>query len=827
MQRSEFITFVGAAAAIWKRAQRPTALLREAGYLLLGLVSLATVTGLYFWLDVPLVAAAFTYLVVLVLLSLVSNLSSLIVLSFIGVCCLSYFFAPPIYSFRVDYPQDLITISAFVITSFVVNFLVTRVRDEQHDHMRTCETLREANQRLEVTNKALRIENVERKRAEQALRQSEDKLRQIMDTVPGLTGSTGSDGSDGKKGEVQPRFVAQVQAILNVLPTYSWYSAPSGGLSFVNKRTAEYLGVPKDHPLRFGSETGAQWDDWVPLLHPDDQEEARKYWSNLLRTGEGGEHSYRVRSAQGDYRWFLTRIEPLRASDGTLLLWFGATLDIEELKRAEEGLRESEAKFRDYAETTSDWFWEIGPDYKFTLLTENAFGSHSADRIGTPCWDHALDLETEPEKWRLVWATLDSRKPFRDFVYRGSSGNGSPMYVKASGKPVFGANGEFRGYRGTGTDVTAIMQAQEALRESERSSRSAIDGIAGLVAILAPNGEVETVNRPLFGYFGRSLEWLKNWRTNDAVHPEDLPRVLELFKRGMASGIPFNFELRMRRFDGEYRWFDNRGVPIRDDSGRIARWCVLLTDIEDRTRALAQLEQMRSDFAHMNRVATMGQLTASITHEVNQPITAAVTYALAARRFLSADPPNFREVDDALSLIVKEGNRAGEVVERVRALIKKVPARKDAVAIDDAILEVIALTRTEAANNSVSVRTQFAEGLPRVQADRVQLQQVMLNLIVNAIQAMSGIGERARELVISVDAVPSEGGVRVGVRDTGPGLSPESLSRLFEPFYTTKPKGMGMGLSICRSIIETHGGRLSAIPCETQGALFQFTIPAT
>jgi C4-dicarboxylate-specific signal transduction histidine kinase len=245
------------------------------------------------------------------------------------------------------------------------------------------------------------------------------------------------------------------------------------------------------------------------------------------------------------------------------------------------------------------------------------------------------------------------------------------------------------------------------------------------------------------------------------------------------------------------------------------------------TRRERQYREMQMALAHANRIATIGQLTASITHEVNQPITAAVTYALAARRWLSAEPPNFREVDDALSLIVKEGNRAGEVVGRIRALIKKVPARKDAVEINDAILEVIALTHSEAANNSVSVRTQFAEGLPRVQGDRVQLQQVMLNLIVNAIQAMSGIGERARELQISIDAVPSEGGVRVGVRDTGPGLSPESLSRLFEPFYTTKPEGMGMGLSICRSIIEAHGGRLWAIPCEPQGALFQFTIPAT
>jgi hypothetical protein len=271
MRRREFITFLGAAAGVGNRAQKPTALLHDAGYFLLGLVSLATVTGLYFWLDVPLVAPAFTYLIVLVLLALVSHLSSLIVLSFIAVGCLCYLFAPPIYSFRVDYPQDIITISAFVITSFVVNFLVTRVRD--------------ANQRLEVTNTALRIENVERTRAEQAQRESEDKLRQIIETGPNFW----STGSEGKKAEIQPGFMAQVQAILNVLPTYTWYAAPRGALTFVNTRTADYLGILNDHPLRFGIDIAATWDEWIPLLHPDDQEKARKYWSNCLRTGETGE----------------------------------------------------------------------------------------------------------------------------------------------------------------------------------------------------------------------------------------------------------------------------------------------------------------------------------------------------------------------------------------------------------------------------------------------------------------------------------------------------------------------------------------------------------
>jgi PAS domain S-box-containing protein len=632
------------------------------------------------------------------------------------------------------------------------------------------------------------------------------------------------DIDEGKKAEEQPGFAAQLQATLNVIPAYTWYAAPSGGLTFVNKRTADYLGLPKDHPLRFGIDIGAQWDAHIPLLHPDEREESRKAWSTCLRTGEAAEFSQRVRNAQGGYRWFLSRVEPLRASDGTLLQWVGVNLDIEELKCAEQALRESEAKFRDYAETASDWFWEIGPDYKFTLLTENAFGSHAADRIGTACWDHALDLETEPEKWRLLRAALDSRKPFRDFVYQGLSGDGSPMYVKASGKPVFDANGEFRGYRGTGTDVTAITRAQEALRESERSARSAIDGIAGLVSVLAPNGELETANRQLLEYFGRSLEWIKNWGTNDAVHPEDLPRIAELFKRAMAAGIPFQHELRMRRFDGEYRWFDNRGVPIRDDSGRIARWYILLTDIEDRTQALARLEQMQSDFAHMNRVSMMGELAASLSHEITQPIASARNNARAAQNFLDMQPPDLGEVREALSCVVGDTDRAGDMIDRIRDHIKKAPPRKEQFDLNEAINEVIALGRSAVIKNGVSVQTRLSEGLFPIHGDRVQLQQVVLNLLLNAVEAMGSREAEARELLISTEQ--DRTGVLVAVRDSGPGLDPSHLEHVFDAFYTTKSSGMGMGLSICRSIIDAHGGRLWAEANEPRGAVFQFTLPA-
>ena len=239
-----------------------------------------------------------------------------------------------------------------------------------------------------------------------------------------------------------------------------------------------------------------------------------------------------------------------------------------------------------------------------------------------------------------------------------------------------------------------------------------------------------------------------------------------------------------------------------------------------------QYREAQTALAHANRIATIGQLAASIAHELKQPLATVVIDGGSALRWLARQPPGIDKARSSVERMIKQADRATHIIDGLRDLTKQNAPRAEVVDLNEAIAEVIALTYSEAVKTGVTVSTRLAPQLPRVQGDRVQLQQVMLNLIVNAIQAMSGILEGARELQISIDAVPSEGGVRVGVRDTGPGLSPESLSRLFEPFYTTKPDGMGIGLSICRSIIEAHGGRLWAIPCEPHGALFQFTIPA-
>jgi PAS domain S-box-containing protein len=558
-------------------------------------------------------------------------------------------------------------------------------------------------------------------------------------------------------------------------------------------------------------------------IHPDDRERACEEARKAVEQKKDYALEFRI-LLPGGVKYTELKAHPKFSASGELVEVVSTIIDVTERKHAEQALRESEAKFRDYAETASDWFCEMDPDYKFTVLSENAFGSGAADRIGTACWDHALDLETEPEKWRLLQETVFSRQPFRDFVYRGMGSDGSPMYVRASGKPMFDANGEFCGYRGTCSDVTEITHAQEALRESERNLRSAIDGIPGLVAVLAPNGELETVNRPLFEYFGQSLEWLKNWGTNDAVHPEDQPRVVEIFGRAVASGRPFHFEQRLRCMDGEYRWFDNRSVPIRDDSGRIKRWYVLLTDIEDRTRALAQLEQMQSDFAHTNRVSMMGELTASLSHEISQPIAAARNYARAALNFLDQQPPDLSELRKQLNSIVSAHDRSGEIIDRIRDHIKKAPPRKTHFDLNHAIDEVIVLARSAISRNGVSVQTLLAEGLAPVHGDRIQLQQVVLNLILNAAEAMGSVESGPRDLLISTEQNQTKGTL-VAVRDSGPGLGRDNLEHVFEAFYTTKTSGMGMGLSICRSIIDAHSGRLWASVNEPQGAVFQFILP--
>jgi PAS domain S-box-containing protein len=484
----------------------------------------------------------------------------------------------------------------------------------------------------------------------------------------------------------------RLRLVIDTIPTLVWRAGPEGSPDFLNQTALDYTGLSLDQ-AEFG---------WPRAFHPDDKKGMLVKWSAIRASGMPGGLEARLRRFDGEYRWFLFQAEPLRDEAGNIVKWYGSSTDIEDRKRTEEALRESEQRFRDYAETASDWFWEHGPDHRVTRISEHVsdIGFAPSGLAGLSRWDIATDVESEPEKWRMHRAMLDARQPFRDFVYTVDVA-GSPVYVQASGKPIHDANGNFLGYRGTGSNITAKIRADQA----EQALRKA-----------------------------------------------------------------------------------------------------------------------QAELAHVARVTTLGELTASIAHEVNQPLAAVVANAEACLRWLDRRTPDLNAARRSVEWVIDDGNRASEVIRRILALAKKTDIEKVPLDVNHVVREVVALVQRELTSHRVSLRMELAPSLSVILGDRVQLQQVMLNLVMNGIEAMQSVADRPLVLVIRSRQDETQQ-VLVSVTDCGVGISAENADRLFNAFFTTKTSGMGMGLSICRSIIEAHGGRLWATANVPHGATFQFTLP--
>ncbi|WP_051979120.1 two-component regulator propeller domain-containing protein [Edaphobacter aggregans] len=364
----------------------------------------------------------------------------------------------------------------------------------------------------------------------------------------------------------------------------------------------------------------------------------------------------------------------------------------------------------------------------------------------------------------------------------------------------------------------AYQMRVHQLQEQENKFRDAVETMPALAFVEDPNGNRTFFNRGWLEYTGLSSEQASGSVWEKAVHPDDLKRVTERWRKSQMTGEPLDYEARLRRgSDGVYRWFQTRARPLRDSRGKIVKWCAVATDIQDRKRA----EELQAELAHTNRVSTLGELAASISHELKQPICAAVTCAQASLRWLNRDQPDLDEARRATAESVKDGVRAANIIDRLGSLYKKTPPQRESVDVDEIIGEMVLLLRGEANRYAISIRTNLAADLPKITADRVQLQQVLMNLMLNGIEAMKEAGG-----VLTVKTEPGEGGqVLISVSDTGVGLPAGRAEEIFNAFFTTKPQGTGMGLAISRSIIESHTGRLWATPNDGRGATFHFTLP--
>ena len=370
-------------------------------------------------------------------------------------------------------------------------------------------------------------------------------------------------------------FAAQLQATLDKIPAYTWYAAPTGGLTFVNKRCADYVGLPTDHPLRFGIDTGAAWDSHIALLHPDDHAEARSVWSHCLKTGSAGEVSFRVRNADGAYRWFLSRAEPLRATDGTILYWIGINLDIDDRKQAEFYLAEGER----LAHTGSWAFTAAG----FKHWSPELFAIHglvpSARAPSIPEYLALVHPDDREFVAHEIQRMLADHRGF-DFTKRVVRPDGTIRYVRCVGVPATGGEGVV----GTGIDVTEQEHLTAARRKIEIELQQILDLAPQIIGVLGPGRERLYANRVALAYYGVTLEEWRQRSFGPEVHPDDFDRVKAVVDRSVASPAAYELEMRLRKGDGTYRWFLVRYNPLRDDQGQLIRWYLACTDIDDRRR---------------------------------------------------------------------------------------------------------------------------------------------------------------------------------------------------------------------------------------------------
>ncbi|WP_442580880.1 PAS domain-containing sensor histidine kinase [Mesorhizobium sp. ASY16-5R] len=622
----------------------------------------------------------------------------------------------------------------------------------------------------------------------------------------------------------------QLQQFIDAIPTLVWSARSDGFAEFLNERWIEYTGLPREQAIGWG---------WTVAVHPDDRDRLVGYWRSLLAAGAPGEIEARLRRSDGKYRWFLFRGEPVRDASGAVARWFGSNADIDDLKRAEEALRARERDLRQFVDAIPAMICVLTPDGEPSYVNKRLMdyvGIAELEDLGVP--DHGrlanatrnlVHPDDQPHVKAALGRSFESGEPFI-YLHRVRRSDGEYRWVEARGEPFRDGDGQILRWYSVNVDVDERQKAEEGLRARQRELESIIETIPSLVWSVTPDGEPAYINKRLADYYGRTIDHSHTvegsnltWSLQVLMHPDDLPAIHANLLHSLSTGTPFAMRYRNRRADGVYRWVDARAEPLRDDDGRIVKWYGVSTDIDDEIKAQEALRGARDKLSRASQIASLAELSASIAHEVNQPLAAVVTNSHALRRWLSADPPNIEQALATAERIVRNSMTAAEVVRRIRTLFKQKASTRTHVDLNEVIAEVHQLMIDTVKSEGVLLEVLADTALPHVLADRVQMQQVLVNLIRNGIDAMKANTDAPKSLVVR-SCWHGADIIRVEVRDNGVGI--DEPGRIFEPFFTTKEEGMGMGLAICRSILESHEGALWAERVDPRGTVFSFTLPA-
>jgi PAS domain S-box-containing protein len=567
--------------------------------------------------------------------------------------------------------------------------------------------------------------------------------------------------------------------------------------------------------------------------HPDEYDHIDAAWRHSLRTGEPFYIERRIRRASGIFDWNRTAIVPTRDGHGRVTGWYGASMDLDAYRVAELALRERERELSQLVDMVPSHLWRLAPDGEPVFYSKRMveyLGQDVADADERCIGRLEALIETihpdDTAKFRSVLDRCLLTGKALSMQYRLRRADGIYRWMSSRAEPMRDQDGRIVHWYGLCHDIDDQMHAEAAIRQRERSLRQLVETLPALIYCATPGGEPIYRSQTLQDFLGLGLEDTDESRprlagTLDAIiHPDDLPTVKERYGHSLSTGEPYALRHRLRRFDGEYRWVETRAAAMRSSDGVIAQWNGVCLEIEDQVRAEEELRQVHDRLARASQAASLAELSASIAHEVNQPLAAIVANSHACHRWLLAEPANVERAKITAERIIRDANSAADVVSRIRALFKRSTESRSATSYSDIIDEARQVMADEFVRHSIHLDVEVANELPLVKLDRVQIQQVLINLIRNGIEATdSNSGEK----VLRIRVLRDEDVIRTEICDRGRGIAcPE---RIFEPFYTTKDRGMGMGLAICRSIVESHGGRLWAQSNEPIGTTFSFTLP--